>query len=401
MKETDRKIRDKIVWRQIALLVLLLLVFMSGNAVATLVVSATPPSANITPGLNTVVNISYLAQSFVTDTFGDNPVFGAVSTQGELRLDDGTVVETISSSVIINGINYRGMATETLTVPARAVAAARNAGKNRLTYQRTFTSTNTRVVVRTAVDVSLWFAPSSAGQFSLLRMELAFNLPPEAAISRPASGGRITVPRNTRGLGAVAILNYSGGGTLRGQWKVDNQILQFVTLRLNPGTGEVTIDSPVVPTFPTYASGLHKVEFEVLEPVPGFAAPAIYYFVTESEPLPAAGSLKLLRPLERDQLLFSDGIPPQFSWQTVAEGVLYLFRLRSLDLPDKIAGPVADGFRDGELLTAALTRDTVFSLSPFDLVKLRPGRPYLWQVQAFRGAEMIAISHERLVYFAR
>lgn len=401
MKETDSKTRAKLAWRKIALLGLFLLIFMSGNAAATLVVSATPPSANITPDLNNVVNISYLAQSFVTDTFGDNPVFGAISTQGELRLDDGTVVETISSSVIINGINYRGMATETLIVPARAVTAARNAGKNRLTYQRTFTSTNTRVVVRTTVDVSLWFAPSSAGQFSLSRIELAFNLPTEVAVSRPASGGRITLPRNTRGLGAVATLNYSGSGTLRGQWKVDNQILQFVTQRLNPGTGAVTIDSPVVPAFPTYASGLHKVEFDVLEPAPGFTEPAIYYFVTESEPLPAAGSLKLLRPMERDQLLYSGGIPPQFSWQTVAEGVLYLFRLRSLDLPDKISGTVTDGSGDGDLLTAALTRDAVFSLTPFDLVKLRPGRPYLWQVQAFRGAEMIAISHERLVYFAR
>lgn len=383
-----------------ALALFLFLLLLPGTVAAALTMTAKPPTSNITPGLKNAIHISYTAQDLATVAFGGSATFAAISPQGLLQTEDGTVLETIASSVVINAVNYRGIATETLIVPARAITAALNAGKSRINYRRTFT-TNTRAASVATVEVALWIAPSSAGQFSLTQMELEFNLPPSADLSRPSSGGRITVPRNTRGLGAVATLNYTGNGTLRGQWKVDNQVLQFVTLRLNPGQNEASVASPVVPDFPTYAGGLHKVEFEVIEPQPGFTEPAIYYFVTEQERLPEIGSLKLITPLERDRLEFGIGILPQFFWQAVEGGALYLLRIRSLDASVDVVDLFGDGLNPEKTLTAAVTRQPFFTLTPFDLTKIQPGRPYLWQVQAFRGTEMIAVSRDRLVYFVK
>ncbi len=313
------------------MVIFLFLFLLPGTSVAALTMSATPPTAGITGGLKNAVHVSYTAQDLAGAALGGSAAFGAVSTQGLLLTEDGTVLETITTTVVINAVNYRGSASETLIVPARAITAALNAGKSRILFQRTFATTNTPLVTRDMTEISLWITPSSAGQFSLMNLELEFNLPTTSDVSRPSSGGRITVPRDTRGLGAVATLNYTGSGTLRGQWKVDNQVLHFVTLHLNPGQNEASITSPVVPSFPTYSGGLHKVEFEVLEPVTGFPEPSIFYFVTEQEHLPETGSLQLATPLERDRLRFGASDLPQFSWVGLENGVIYLFRLRSLD----------------------------------------------------------------------
>ncbi len=382
-------------------LLLLFCLLVSSLAVAAITVQATPPTANITPDLNNAIHITYTAQDTLAARAGGAATFSAVSSQGELRTEDGAVLATVGNSVAVTGVNYRGMSNETLVVPVRVVTAALNAGKSSIIYRRTFEILSRDAISQVTVEVGLWITPASAGQFSLVRMDLEFHDTQDSAAGRPTSGGRITVPRNSVGLGAAARLSYRGRGTLRGQWKVDGQILGMVTLTLPPGQEEIALTSPVTPGFPTFAGGLHKVEFEVLDPLPAFSQPAIYYFVGEEERLPAAGSLRLVQPLENDHITYGPGRLPRFIWESSGEDVHYLFRLWRQDTGTKPADTIT-GAKLGEsgLVTAAATRQPAFTLTAFDAATIQPGVTYVWQVRAYRGTELVSISRERMVYFA-
>ncbi len=237
-------------------------------------VSAAPPSVNIVPGTNTTAQLRY---SGVETTFPD---FTSSSLQGQFFTPAGRLLGTVKRSLTMPIVNSRGSVAESLVIPAGVVTKALKLEQSRIMYRRIFSGYATGY--EETVDVMLTVVPASAGTFSLVRMELQFNQPPEAAGTRPSSGGRITVPRFSKELQAFATLAYNGGGTLRGQWKVDGQILGIVTRQLNRGLREVTIPSPPVPGLPTYGTGLHKVVFEILAPAPPFDEPMIYYFVTEA-----------------------------------------------------------------------------------------------------------------------
>jgi hypothetical protein len=247
--------------------------------------------------------------------------------------------------------------------------------------------------------VALPIVPASAGAFNLMRMALEFNQPLAAGGTRPTSGGRITVPRFTKGLRAFATLTYNGGGTLRGQWKVDGQILRVVTQQLNPGLREIIIASPLTPSFPTYGTGLHKVEFEILDPIPGFDEPVIYYFVTEAYTGAPLGSLKLAGPMEREHVLFSAKAFPRFSWQPAGEGALYRFQLYRLDAVATFDSLAPLAFANQKPLLSAVTKKPYYDLTVFDLDDVVLGSPYCWQVQAFEDNAMVGASAYRLVFF--
>ena len=370
----------------------LLLALAFPAVAAALTVTATPPKANIVPGVNSSVPVFYRAFEL------GSPAFFIVSPVGRFETGEGELLGTLNRSQTISLVNDNGSATENIIVPARVITAALKLDQNRIFFRRIFTPSIVDLAPAVS-EVELQIVPPSAGQFSLVRMLLEFNSPPGQDGSRPSSGGRITVPRNTRGLGAVANLTYNGGGTLRGQWKVDGQILGFVTRYLPVGQREVAIESPTTPVFPTYATGLHRVEFEVLEPVTGFEQPVIFYYVREEPPGPPPGSLKLLAPGDRAHVPLADDALPEFSWQPVREGVVYHLQLYGLEsgvTPDGLSG--AD-FNGRKPLLAAMTRDTSYALSVFDLDRIVPGMPYVWQVQAYEGQTGIAASHYRLVFF--
>jgi hypothetical protein len=370
----------------------LLLALAFPAVAAALTVTATPPKANIVPGVNSSVPVFYRAFEF------NSPAFFIVSSVGRFETAEETLLCTLNRSQTISLVNGQGRATENVIVPARVVTAALELGQSRIFFRRTFTPSLVDLPPEDS-EVELQILPPSAGQFSLVRMLLEFNSPPGQDGSRPSSGGRITVPRNTRGLGAVATLTYNGGGTLRGQWKVDGQILGFVTRYLPVGQREVTIESPTTPVFPTYATGLHRVEFEVLEPVTGFDEPVIFYYVREEPPGPPLGSLKLLAPGDLTHLPLAAEALPEFSWQPVQEGVVYHLQLYGLE-----SGMTPEGFSGADFngrkpLLAAMTRDTSYTLSVFDLDRIVPGLSYVWQVRAYQGQTGIAASQYRLVLF--
>jgi hypothetical protein len=373
----------------------LLLVLVFPAAAAALTVTATPPKANIVPEVNSSVPVFYRAFQI------DAPNFYVMSPAGRFETADGTLLGTFNRSQTINLVNGQGSATETVIVPARVVTAALKLDRNRIFFRRTFAGSFAATPVSAVSEVELQILPPSAGQFSLVRMQLEFNSPPGQDGSRPPSGGRITVPRNTRELGAVATLIYNGGGTLRGQWKVDGQILGYVTRYLPAGQREIAIESPVAPVFPTYATGLHRVEFEVLEPVTGFDEPVIFYYVREEPPGPPLGSLKLLAPGDRTHIPLAAEALPEFSWQPVREGVVYHLQLYGLESGMTPEGLSGTDFNGRKPLLAAMTRENSYTLSVFDLDRIVPGMPYVWQVQAYEGQTGVAASQYRLVFFTR
>jgi hypothetical protein len=373
----------------------LLLILLVPAVAAALTVTATPPKANIVAEMNSSVPIFYRAFQI------DAPPFQATSPAGRFETLDETLLGTYNRSQTISLVNNRGGATETVIVPARVVSAALQLDQNRIVFRRTFTGSFAATTVSADSEVELQILPPSAGQFSLVRMLVEFNSPPGQDGSRPPSGGRITVPRNTRDLGAVATLTYNGGGTLRGQWKVDGQILGYVTRYLPAGQREVALESPASPVFPTYAAGLHRVEFEVLEPVTGFDEPVIFYYVREEPPGPPLGSLKLLAPADRTHIpLAADGLP-EFSWQPVKEGVIYHLQLYGLESGMTPEGLSGTDFNGRKPLLAAMTRENSYTLSVFDLDRIVPGMPYVWQVKAYEGQTGVAASQYRLVFFTR
>lgn len=370
-----------------------LMIVMAGlpEMVQAVEVRATPPTVNIVPGQNNTAQILYTG---VDDTFTN---YTNTSTQGRFLTPGGQVLGTVNRVLSMPIVNFRGTVSERISIPASLITAALKLKQSRIVYQRIFSGFATGY--EDTVDVSLPIVPSSAGAFNLVRMALEFNQPLEAAGTRPTSGGRITVPRFTKGLRAFATLTYNGGGTLRGQWKVDGQILSVVTRQLNPGLREIIIASPLTPSFPTYGTGLHKVEFEILNPVLGFDEPIIYYFVTEAYTGAPLGSLKLAGPMEREHVLFSAKAFPRFSWQPAGEGALYRFQLYRLDAVATFDSLAPLAFAYQKPLLAAVTKTPYYDLSVFDLDDILLGSPYCWQVQAFEDNAMVGASAYRLVFF--
>ncbi len=379
--------RTLLILKHLAAFVVVLLAF-SGTASA-LTVTATPPSINISQGMSNSIQIFYRAFEL------DSTPFTATSSQGRFETAGETLLGLVNSPRTISLVNNQGSTTESVIVPAEVITAALALNQSRILYRRLFTSVNGD----SFCDVQLQIVPSSAGQFSLTQMTMEFNRPVTGNSTRPSSGGRITVPRNTRGLTATATLAYNGGGTLRGQWKVDGQILNHVTRYLTAGVREVTLSSPLTPGFPTYATGLHRVEFELLDPVPGFNEPIIFYYVSDEPPGPPLGSLKLITPLERDHIRLTPDALPEFSWQPARDGVVYHFQIYGLETPAAQQDVSRLDFSANKPLVAALTKKTSYTISIFDLNRIVPGIPYVWQVKAYNGRTGIAASLSRLVYF--
>ncbi|MEZ4601471.1 MAG: hypothetical protein R2940_16910 [Syntrophotaleaceae bacterium] len=370
----------------------LLLIPLLPAVAAALTVTATPPSANIVPEANSSVPVFYRAFQL------DSPPFQATSPAGRFETGEGTLLGTWNRSLTINLVNNQGSSTENIIVPARVMTAALELGQSRIFFRRTFTPSIVDLLPADS-EVELQIVPSSAGQFSLVNMLLEFTNPPGQDPTRPSSGGRITVPRNSRGLGAVATLTYNGGGTLRGQWKVDGQVLAHVTRYLPAGKRDIALASPTTPVFPTYAGGLHRVEFEVLEPLTGFDEPVIFYYVAEAPPGPPLGTLELLDPPNLTRVELSSEDLPTFSWQSAGDDVIYHLQLYGLEsgmTPQELS---REDFSGRKPLLASMTRENSYTLSIFDVGRIVPGMPYVWQVQAYRGQTGIGASHYRQIFF--
>lgn len=358
-----------------------------------LTVTTTPRSANISPGAQSPVHLVYTA----LENSAPGATYTATSTQGRFETPDGRLLGTVERTVTISVINSRGSGTELLSVPARITAAVMQAGGGRIVFRRSFRP-SLPDLPRGNVATTLQIVPQSAGKFALVGLRLEFNQPAPGDAPRPTSGGRITVPRHTRGLRAAAVVTYNGQGLLRGRWVVDGQILGFVNKPLTAGMREAIIASPAFPAFPTYATGLHTVRLEITDPAPTFDSPSLLYFVTAQDALPPAARLELVSPPARGHVTLDRAARPVFTWEGLPEHAIYLFRIVSLE-PDAVAIPTTGADTSSPVLSAR-TAQTSYTLSPFDLGRLATNTPYAWQVQAHRGSAVVAASEYRIVLFS-
>jgi len=374
------------------LICMALLLLAPAMALADPNISATPRMANISPGAQSPVQLLYTVLESIPNT-----TYVATSTQGAFYTPSGDLLGTVDRAVSINVVNSRGTGTELLLVPARITAAAMKAEVGRIIFRRIF-KTSAADIPPGAMEAALQIVPSPAGEFAIIGLRLEFNQPAPADAPRPPSGERITVPRNTKGLRAAAIVTYNGHGMLRGRWVADGQILGFVTKQLLPGMREAIIASPAVPAFPTYATGLHTVRFEIQDPAPTFDLPGIQYFVTAEERIPNLPAIGLQAPQDRDHVALSSESPPVFSWTPAQEGATYLFRLFTLE-PEAMTRPLTELDTSTPVLSARTGRN-YYMLSVFDLAKLVTNSPHAWQVQALVDGKPVAASEYRVVVFS-
>jgi hypothetical protein len=358
-----------------------------------LTVTPSPRTANVSPGAQSPVQILYSA----LETANPNATYTATSTQGRFETPDGTLLGTFERTVAISVVNSRGTGTELLTVPANITALAMKAGHGHIIFRRAF-KPSLIDFPQVTMEIRLQIVPASAGAFGIIGLRLEFNQPAPGEAPRPHNGERITVPRNTKGLRAAAIITYNGHGMLRGRWVADGQILGFVTKQLLPGMREAIIASPAVPAFPTYATGLHTVRFEIQDPPPAFELPSIHYFVTAEEKIPNLPSLGLQSPQDRGHVALSSESPPVFSWASAQEDATYLFRLFTLE-PEAMTRTLTELDTSAPLLSARTGRN-YYMLSVFDLAKLVTNSPHAWQVQALIDGKPIAASEYRIVVFS-
>ena len=372
---------------------LFLCVILAPASSRALTVTATPGVVNVSPGTQSPVHLLYTA----LETTTPNASYTATSTQLRFETPGGDLLGTLERTATISLANSRGAGTELLNVPARIISAVMRAGGNRIILSRTF-KPGVMDLLPSTVEVSLRIVPAPAGQFGLTGLSLEFNQPAPGDAPRPTSGGRITVPRNTRGLRAAATVTYNGQGLLRGRWVVDGQPVGLVNRQLTAGRREAVIASPTVPALPTYATGLHTVRFEILEPEPTFEIPSLLYFVTATDAVPQWESLELSAPPARAHLALDAADRPAFSWQPIPERAIYLFRIVALD-PEAVTIPLT-GLDTRTPVLSARTAGSSYTLSPFDLDRLATNMPYAWQVRAYQGNVLVAASDYRIVLFS-
>jgi hypothetical protein len=377
---------------RIVLASLICILALASSALA-LTVTTTPRMVNVSPGTNSPIQLLYSG----TEAPAVSPAnYAAISTYGWFETQSGTLLGAIQKSVTINMVNRRGTAQEVLVVPAKVMAAAMKANQTRIVFFRSFSPQAD--IAADETDTLLQITPSSIAEFGIIGLRLEFNQPAPGDAPRPPSGGRITVPRNTKGLRAAATITYNGQGLLRGRWVVDGQVQGFVTKQLIGGMREAIIASPAFPAFPTFATGLHSVRFEILNPAPGLETPSLLYFVTGEDIVSPSTELALSSPENRAHLPLSGADRPVFTWQAAPGKAVYLFRIFALE-PEAMAVPLTDVDFSKPVLSAR-TAQTSFTLSPFDTGKLAVNAPYAWQVQAFEGEKMIAASAYRIVLFS-
>ena len=196
-------------------------------AQADLNITTTPQTANISPGAQSPVQLLYSA----LETDFPNASYTATSVQGRFETLSGDLLGTLNRSVTITIVNSRGTATELVMVPANVTAAAMKAKASRIVFRRIFQPSLIDHLPGT-MTATLQIVPSPAGQFALIGLQLEFNQPAPSDAPRPGSGERITVPRNTKGLRAAAIVTYNGQGLLRGRPQPNHPAADFLAAKL-------------------------------------------------------------------------------------------------------------------------------------------------------------------------
>lgn len=357
---------------------LLMLALSSAPYAAISAVVATPNQVNVATGQATSFTVTW----FVTETAG--PV-SVVSTEGIIQDSDGTRllrVATPLSRVANSGQTV--VITETVFVPASVGTTAQRRGMVNVTYSRLFNDGGVPV----PGVVNLFFVSSSVAGFGVTREALSFD-----------DGTPVRIVQRNDKLHAKAELTVTGTGLLQAVWEIASppstqgepfyRSLAQVNQPLNHGDRN-TIESPALPTSLT---GIHLLRLRITNPLPGFDAPVIRYFVGEGRP--GHGMPPTPISLERPANLALLDKETQFSWQAVKEARIYQLEIYKatpgvLDsLPDigGSTGPSAAEMQTvlshppitGVLVPADKTKTVLSTISRGYLIA---GQRYYWRLLA-------------------
>lgn len=358
------------------------------SAIATVTVA--PTSASIPLGQPTSVTLVW------TVTRSAGGLVGTVSSsQGQFVVPGAgaaAVLATANNALYQANVPDGVPATlvESVLVPQDVAQRAMKLGVSNLLYQRTFADSlggGTQMA-----SITLNISSAGASGFGVTRMALSFD-----------NGAPLRLLSRREPLSAQAEINFIGTGLLQGEWQVAGppstssepfyRTLSQVRQYFAGGAGQV-LKSPALPTA---GAGLHYVRFRISDPIPGFEAPVIRYFVGESgagKDLPAEALVVTDPP---PFALLADGTA--FSWEAIKGARAYQVELYAADrsaagaLPDPGGGDPAPNPTDvssalthppvaGMLVPGKLTSTTLSSATRQHLL---PGYRYYWRVKAIGG----------------
>ncbi|HHH35494.1 MAG TPA: hypothetical protein ENK48_01530 [Gammaproteobacteria bacterium] len=115
---------------------------------------------------------------------------------------------------------------------------------------------------------------ATTGPLRVERIEVAF------ADGRPDA----TVPRGAP-LSAQAEIRFSGNGVFRARWLLDGGVIAQETLQVTYGP---ILTLPLRAPLATFEPGRHRLVLEIIEPSTPLSPVEVFYFVTASDPAPAA-----------------------------------------------------------------------------------------------------------------
>jgi hypothetical protein len=187
----------------------------------------------------------------------------------------------------------------------------------------------------------------------------------------------ITVDRNYPKLRAHVDIGFVGTGQLQGFWEVDRRVISFENRHVISGTSMggtqyLTLDSPEIPSLPTFDVGTHVIRFVITNPVPGFQPPAATYFVQDQES-PESNRIVLLKPAHRSE---NDLGQIQFEWEPLKRASTYLV---------EFFGPKGE-----KPIFSALTKKPEYGLPEITLGKIfEKGTAYTWKVRGVDSSSRV------------
>lgn len=329
-------------------------VFLScGNVFAA--VSVTPSSFSVARGLTSSVSLSYQFSGAMRATGA--PQTGVItSTNGNFLLTD-SIIGTNPVPMVVNLTEGRGIASETVIIPASVIKTVLDSGLTTFTYRRTFSNGD-------AASARITITTDAAAAFAINRIELYFD-------NRRAE---ITVPKHFPNLKAFAEIRYTGSGVLEGYWEVDGRVISRVHQMLTFGSS-VTLRTPEIPAMPTFDPGTHIVRFVITNRGSSLPVPALVYYVTPDEFRPRPVDVELLAPLESAPLPRSAA---RFEWAP--------FKGASLFLVEYFENP------EERPLFSAYTREPVYQLPELASKDIfAPGAKYYWKVTGYNNRDNIVV----------